>query len=460
MTGRSSYLLAATATALMACTAIMDGCGSIACTETDTCPEGGSPGDETRPDVGTRDGSEDATHPYDATSADHRKTDANDADATERSDGEPGTDALTDSPPDSPEEMPADAPKDIAIDTGPADTGPADTGPKDTGPVDTGPPPPPTCVSQGLVCAPAWDTGSGWVGPVALYDPGIEGPPTPSPHASVGTIYTQALPASPTATSTFYYDLVGTTNLTCGCSCSGSPTVTCTNPTVSLAYEPCGDTTGNLFYGPATAPTACTSTGSGGGHSTTSITVALSATPPTGTCGAVTTSQSGAWTQVNGWGATVSAYWTGSAESAYPTGSNGCAATTDVCVPPPPSTFNGGAVCIFFDGATTCPTGYTAQYYGFSTGASDTQSCNFTACSCTATGLTCNPEVTVSSETTCSGVDTTTDLSIGCTNIANYGPPTYLSTTTTTGGSCTLSGSATSSGSVTDTAQQVTICCN
>jgi hypothetical protein len=456
MKTRSTYFLAAaaTATALLASALTIDGCGSIACTETDTCPESADGGgiDATKRETGAeKDAARDATKPVDGRESKDVATET--GEEVEPLDGEteeePSTDAPTDAPVDAPTDTPADTPADTPTDT-PADT-PADV-PPDV-------PPPPTCASPN-VCAPKIP--SGWTGPIALYDPGANAAaPPPSPVACVSdSEYTTALPSAG-STQLGNYSLVGATNLGCSCgSCGAAPTaITCTNPTVSLSYEPCGDTAGNLFYGPATAPTACTSTGSGGGHPTTSVTVALSTTAPTGTCAAPSTKETGAWTAATGWLGTGSACSTGKAGSSYPSGTAGGCTGTDICVPPPPSTFNGGTVCIFFNGKAACPagSGYTTEHDYFTD--NDSQTCDFSSCACNATGLTCSPEVTVSGTSSCSGTSTMSNLAVGCTGIANYGPPTYLSTTTTSSGSCTLSGTAVANGSVVTTGQ-VTVCCN
>jgi hypothetical protein len=438
MRSRFAYALAATATAtaLMACTLIVDGCGSIACTETDTCAADGSvPVDRTAPDVIESEVAPDVTNDVDAT-----LTEAGDA-------PEPDAETAADSPTDAPADITIevmDAPKDTAPDV-PPDV-PADRG------VDA----PPTCTGLGNLCVPPIP--AGWTGPIALYDNGLQagGPaPSPVPCSSADGAYTQPFPNS-TSTQLGHYTPTAV-QPTCGCSCGATVTgVTCPNPTVEVGTSSCpvGGTTAT-----GTATPTCT-------QLTTQDINSIQVTLGTASGGSCATNETGlpvpTWSSTTGWEGTGNACFTGTTNY----GTTGCTGG-DICVPPPPTPFSNGAVCIYFPGQQSCPpgSGYTTPHDYFS-GASDTRGCSY-SCTCTPTGVACTSDVTVSNQASCTGGITLNNLPNGCTPSSGTPEniqPAFIQATVSSSGSCTfaagaISGGAQATGGVTPNGQ-VTVCCN
>jgi hypothetical protein len=433
MRSRFAYALAATATAtaLMACTLIVDGCGSIACTETDTCAADGSvPVDRTAPDVIESEVAPDVTNDVDAT-----LTEAGDA-------PEPDAETAADSPTDAPADITIeamDAPRDTAPDV-PPDV-PADRG------VDA----PPTCTGLGNLCVPAIPVG--WTGPIALYDFFQTGGPAPSPNpCPSGGAYTQPYP-SPASTQLGHYTPTAATP-TCGCSCGATVTgVTCPNPTVSVSTNSCPGG-GTTVSGTATATCSLLTN-----NDINSITVNLG----TASGGSCATNETGlpvpAWSSTTGWEGTGNACYTGTTNY----GTTGCTGG-DICVPPTPVTFSNGAVCVYAPGAQTCPPGYATPHSYFS-GASDSRGCSY-SCTCTPTGVSCTSDVTVSNQSSCTGGMTLANLPSGCSPASgnlNLQPVNFQATVSSSG-SCTfaagaISGGAQATGGVTPNGQ-VTVCCN
>ena len=92
-----------------------------------------------------------------------------------------------------------------------------------------------------------------------------------------------------------------------------------------------------------------------------------------------------AWNSTTGWEGTGNACWTGRASNSFTSsGAAGGCTGTNVCVEPPPQTFNGGKVCLFFNGSASCPAGY-ATSHTYYTGATDDRTCNY-SCTCTPSG--------------------------------------------------------------------------
>jgi hypothetical protein len=477
MKARSRLLaVVATTATLTVCAVLAEGCGSIACTETDTCAEPGDGSDDGALfDTAAKDSSRDVTKPRDGRSSDSPAADSNDNDAPSSMDDGSENDSSDEAEPDSSEEAASDAktdaPMDASIDAprdAPADTA-ADvktdscaSNPENCtngiddncdGKIDCADP---QCMSEGFTCVPPW-AASGWTGPAVLYDAFQSGGPAPSPLpcASAGA-YAEALPNTG-STELGNYDPTAV-NPTCGCGCGSSVQgVTCPEPTVSASTNSCP---GGGTVVAATASPTCTHLT---GNDAQSVTVTLG----TASGGSCPTNETGlpvpAWNKQTGWEGTGNACWTGRAASSYFSGAHGGCTGTNVCVEPRPGAFSGGAACVFLDGKASCPAGY-ANEHDYFTGANDTRGCSY-SCTCTATGVACTADVTVSSATsgTCSGTQTMTNLPSGCTNVSNYSP-VYIEATVASVGSCTfaagaLTGGAAATGSVTPTGQ-VTVCCN
>lgn len=498
MTAITSHLRRASVASaiLMLGTLLAEGCGSTPCSETDTCsepPDGASDG--TTLDSTAQDSTQD-TKRTDGTSADVRATDTEDAPGA---DAEGGPDSMEDAVEvDSPGEL--DASADVASDSGPdrSPDAPLDASPDAPadGPTDTGLDvlrdaasdtagdvatdtndgcssvvenctngiddncnglidcADPECVSQGFTCVPPW-AGTGWSGPVVLYDGFQTGGPAPSAIscASAG-LYTEA-PLGLSTPELGHYDSTAA-NPTCGCTCGASVQgVSCTSTTVTLNTVGCTDNGTTV----STTPTATCSIVTNEGSN--SITVTLG----TASGGSCLKNETGlpppAWNSQTGWEGTGSGCWTGRATSSYFGGAHGGCTGSNVCVEPPPTAFNGGAVCVFFDGVAACPTGY-ANEHDFFSGGTDTRSCEY-SCTCTPAGVACTADVTLSTQSTCSGTQTLSNLASGCTNLSNFAPA-YVEATFGTTGSCTfgagaLTGGAAATGSVTPTGQ-VTVCCD
>jgi hypothetical protein len=503
MTALTSRLVAAAVTTaiLAVCPLLVEGCGSIACEETDTCPGVGSVDGATR-DGAVRDSSEDAKKRRDARSTEEEATEDDGSDLDSPLDGEldssidvvsdsGAADAtLADTSVDAPADASIDARPDVSTDA-PAMDAPAMDAPADRATVDAPATPDapadvatdtndgcssvkenctngiddncnglidcadPECMSQGFTCVPPWAS-SGWTGPTVLYDAFQAGGPAPTPLSCTGAgAYTQALPTA-VSTRLGNYDPTAA-NPTCGCTCGSTVQgVTCPEPSVTGSTNMCpgGGTTVS-----ATATATCSQLTASDDFN--SFTVAQGAASG-GSCPSNDTGLPvPSWNVATGWEGAGSACTTGRAASSYFSGAQGGCTGTEVCVEPLPGAFNGGAACVFLSGKATCPTGYSTEHDYF-TGANDTRSCEYT-CTCTPTGVACTADLTVSNQSTCTGGMTMTDLSIGCTSVSDYSP-VWMEATVASTGSCTfaagaVAGGAAATGSVTPTGQ-VTVCCD
>jgi hypothetical protein len=419
--------------------AMVAGCGGIDCADTATCLEttDGQPPEDHSVDVaadaetGAPD-SGDASLDGDATIADGDAghdaapdapdgADASDADAADASDGDAHAN------PDSSDGCVAAAHEDCT------------NGKDDTcnGLVDCADP---DCTqNQGFACVPAWPTG--WDAPVAYFT-GTAPPPCPaaffSSDVADGHTTPTPLPAQ------------------CDCACGTSQGTSCTTPFVGL-FTGSNTCSGAAPFAGSVNATCGPLAPQGGINSAQMIDAGV---PSGGTCAPQTTVTRPTWDPANDWATTerVCALAPAAQHTYVPAPQNGCA-TGQYCAEPPPSTFNGGKVCIYQIGQPSCPAGYSTKTTFFD-GGTENRSCSG-SCSCgSPSGAKCNTRINLVSGTCASGTNPQFLNDTSCLPLTNYGTGAVSASMTQsiTGGTCAPASTLVADGGIIPTGP-ATVCC-
>jgi hypothetical protein len=430
---------------LLAFAGFVDGCGSIPCSETDTCQA-----DDAQPSVdqSVQDFDAEAGAPNDGPSDARVDSTVGDADADSASEADADAEANVDADASDGEGAIGDAQADAA------DADASDGCVKHTenctngidddcnGLIDCADP----ACNPAYQCVPSWPS-SGWTAPVVLYDDTVAGGPAPAPASCVAPYAADVMDG---------HDTPVAADAGCSCSCGSVQGASCSNPSAVVYVS--GGCGGGQSYGAALPNGVCTTIeNQQGGLNSGQVVDAGVLT--NGSCLSTSTPS------VPAWNPATNAAWAGTGRTCAPqtartffSGAQGGCDAGFTCTESPPGTFP--HVCLLAAGhIPTCPMAYSDTHRYFD-GGTDTRACQFD-CSCgTPTGLQCTPTVDVYSGSGCSGAAIPIST---CTAFSNLGTNNTVSgkaTFNTLTGQCAVDAGATQAiGSVQATSGEMTVCC-